>query len=76
MHPRELSFWEDDGNLARSADRARGSFLLARQVFARSRHSLRLLTEADFPPGISMVPRRAIPQVTRAIELVRRAKRR
>lgn len=56
IHPRELSFWEDDGNLARSNDRARGNFLLARQVFAGHRHSLRLLAEGDVLPGISMVP--------------------
>ncbi|WP_313422439.1 MBL fold metallo-hydrolase [Stenotrophomonas rhizophila] len=56
IHPRELSFWEDDGNLARSNDRARGNFLLARQVFAGYRHSLRLLAEGDVLPGISMVP--------------------
>lgn len=56
MHPRELSFWEDDGNLARSNERARGNFLLARQVFAAYRHSLRLMAEGDAVPGISIVP--------------------
>lgn len=56
MHPRELSFWEDDGNLARSNDRARGNFLLARQVFAGYRRNLRLLAEGDVLPGISMAP--------------------
>ncbi|MCW6027146.1 MBL fold metallo-hydrolase [Stenotrophomonas sp. SRS1] len=56
IHPRELSFWEDDGNLARSNDRARGNFLLARQVFAGYRRNLRLLAEGDVLPGISMVP--------------------
>ncbi len=56
IHPRELSFWEDDGNLARSNDRARGNFRLARQVFAGYRRNLRLLAEGDVLPGISMVP--------------------
>lgn len=56
IHPRELSFWEDDGNLARSNNRARGNFLLARQVFAGYRRNLRLLAEGDVLPGISMVP--------------------
>lgn len=56
IHPRELSFWEDDGNLARSNERARGNFLLARQVFAGYRRNLRLLVQGDVLPGISMVP--------------------
>ncbi|SLM23637.1 MBL fold metallo-hydrolase [Stenotrophomonas indicatrix] len=56
IHPRELSFWEDDGNLARSVDRARGNFLLARQVFVGYRHRLRLLAEGDVLPGISIIP--------------------
>lgn len=56
IHPRELAFWEDDGNLARSNERARGNFLLARQVFAGYRRNLRLLAEGDVLPGISMVP--------------------
>lgn len=56
IHPRELSFWEDDGNLARSGDRARGNFLLARQVFAGYRHSLRLLAEGEVLSGISTIP--------------------
>ena len=56
VHPRELSFWEDDGNLARSNDRARANFLLARQVFAAYRRNLRLMAEGDVLPGISMVP--------------------
>lgn len=56
IHPRELAFWEEDGNLARSNERARGNFLLARQVFAGYRRNLRLLAEGDVLPGISMVP--------------------
>lgn len=56
LHLRELSFWEDDGNLARSNERARGNFLLARQVFTTYRRNLRLLAEGDVVPGISMVP--------------------
>ncbi len=56
IHPRELSFWEDDGNLARSNERARGNFLLARQVFAGYRRNLRLLVQGDVLPGISVVP--------------------
>ncbi len=56
IHPRELAFWEDDGNLARSNARARGNFLLARQVFAGYRGNLRLLAEGDVLPGMSVLP--------------------
>lgn len=56
IHPRELAFWQDDANLARSNARARGNFLLARQVVARYRHHLRVAEEGEVLPGIHMLP--------------------
>ncbi len=56
LHPSEQAFWEDDGHLARSSERARGNFLLARQVFAAYRSKLRPVAQGEVVPGISMVP--------------------
>jgi glyoxylase-like metal-dependent hydrolase (beta-lactamase superfamily II) len=56
IHPREVAFWQDEGNLARGSERVRGNFLLARQVLAAYRRNLRLLAGGDVLPGISAVP--------------------
>lgn len=32
VHHREVAFWQDDGNLSRAPERARGNFLVARQA--------------------------------------------
>jgi len=53
---REVSFWEDDGNLSRASERARGNFLLARNVFAAYRGRLRTFTGGEVLPGIAAVP--------------------
>lgn len=56
VHQHEVSFWEDDAHLSRANERTRGSFLLARQVFAGYRERLRLYTQGDVLPGISAMP--------------------
>ncbi|HVJ37932.1 MAG TPA: MBL fold metallo-hydrolase [Stenotrophomonas sp.] len=53
---REVSFWEDDGNLSRASERARGNFQMARNVFARYWPRLRTFTGPEVLPGISAVP--------------------
>ncbi len=40
-HQHEVKFWQDDGNLSRASERARGNFLIARQVFDGYRDRLR-----------------------------------
>ena len=56
VHQHEVSFWEDDGNLSRASERARGNFLLARKVFATYREKMRALPHDDVLPGITAVP--------------------
>ncbi|MEF2268549.1 MBL fold metallo-hydrolase [Janthinobacterium sp. LS2A] len=56
VHQHEVSFWEDDGNLSRASDRARGNFLFARKVFEKYREKMRLFTENEVLPGISAMP--------------------
>lgn len=56
VHQREVSFWEDDGNLGRASERARGNFLFARKVFDRYREKTRTFTASDVLPGIRAVP--------------------
>ncbi|MDR3428795.1 MBL fold metallo-hydrolase [Silvimonas sp.] len=41
VHQRELKFWRDDANLALTSDRARGNFLIARQIFDDYSNKLR-----------------------------------
>lgn len=53
---REVSFWEDNGNLSRASERARGNFLLARNVFDAYRGRLRTFTGSEVLPGITAVP--------------------
>lgn len=54
VHQHEVSFWEDDTHLSRASERARGNFLLARQVFDTYRDRTRRFTqEGDVLPGIS-----------------------
>ncbi|WP_448097480.1 MBL fold metallo-hydrolase [Luteibacter yeojuensis] len=52
VHPREVSFWKDDGNLSRASERARGNFLFARKVFDQYREKMRTFTDSDVLPGI------------------------
>lgn len=55
-HQREVAFWQDDGNLSRANERARGNFLIARRVFAGYRAKLRTFESGDVLPGISAMP--------------------
>ena len=56
VHQREVSFWEDDGNLSRASERARGNFLFARKVFDKYREKMRTFTDNEILPGISAMP--------------------
>jgi glyoxylase-like metal-dependent hydrolase (beta-lactamase superfamily II) len=55
-HQREVTFWKDDGNLSRASKRARGNFLIARQVFDGYRDKLRTFDEGEVLPGIRAMP--------------------
>ena len=56
VHQHEVAFWEDDGNLSRASERARGNFLFARKVFDKYREKMRLFTGSEVLPGISAMP--------------------
>lgn len=56
VHQRELAFWQDDGNLSRASERARGNFLIARQVFSGYRNTLRTFAEGEVLPGVKAMP--------------------
>lgn len=56
MHRREAAFWQDDGNLARANERARGNFQIARSVLDAYGSRLRTFTEGELLPGISAAP--------------------
>lgn len=53
VHRQEVKFWQDDGNLARASERARGNFLIARRVFDGYQERLRTIEDGDVLPGIS-----------------------
>jgi glyoxylase-like metal-dependent hydrolase (beta-lactamase superfamily II) len=55
-HQREVKFWQDDGNLSRANERARGNFLIARQVFDGYRDQLRTFDTGEVLPGIRAMP--------------------
>lgn len=56
IHQHEVSFWEDDSNLSRASERARGNFLFVRKVFDQYREKMRLFTDNEVLPGISAMP--------------------
>jgi glyoxylase-like metal-dependent hydrolase (beta-lactamase superfamily II) len=56
IHQHEVSFWEDDSNLSRASERARGNFLFVRKVFDQYREKMRLCTDNEVIPGISAMP--------------------
>jgi glyoxylase-like metal-dependent hydrolase (beta-lactamase superfamily II) len=56
VHDREMAFWQDDGNLSRVPERARGNFLVARQAFDGYRDRLRTFETGEVLPGITAVP--------------------
>lgn len=55
-HNREIAFWQDDGNLSRAPERARGNFLVARQAFEGYRNRLRTFDAGEVLPGMTAVP--------------------
>lgn len=55
-HHLEVAFWQDDGNLSRAPERARGNFLAARQAFDGYRDRLRAFDGGEVLPGITAVP--------------------
>ena len=56
-HHREVAFWQDDGNLSRTPERAHGSFLLARRAFDSYRDRLRIFDAGgEVLPGITTMP--------------------
>ena len=56
VHRREVKFWQDDANLSRANERARGNFRIARQVFDGYRDRLRTFDEGEVLPGIRAMP--------------------
>lgn len=56
VHHREVTFWQDDGNLNRAPERARGNFLVARQVFDGYRDRLRTIEGGEVLPGVTAMP--------------------
>lgn len=56
IRQQEVSFWEDDGNLARASERARGNFLFARNVFDKYRANMRTFADGEVLPGIHAIP--------------------
>ena len=56
LHQQELAFWQDDANLSRATERARGNFLIARQVFDGYRETLSTFTDGQVLPGIRAMP--------------------
>ncbi|WP_346827966.1 MBL fold metallo-hydrolase [Serratia inhibens] len=56
VHQHEVSFWEDDGNLSRASERARGNFLFARKMFDKYRERIRTFTDNEVIPGVSALP--------------------
>ncbi|MET4633090.1 MBL fold metallo-hydrolase [Kaistia defluvii] len=55
-HHREVAFWQDDGKLSRAPERARGNFLVARQVFDGYRDRLRTFEGGEVLPGVTAMP--------------------
>ncbi|WP_175969254.1 MBL fold metallo-hydrolase [Burkholderia sp. BCC0322] len=56
VHQREVRFWQDDGNLGRASERARGNFAKARQVFDAYDDRLRTFEDGHVLPGIGALP--------------------
>jgi len=54
-HELEIAFWQDDGNLSRSPERARGNFLAARRAFDGYRNRLSTFNTGDVLNGITAV---------------------
>lgn len=55
IHDREVTFWQDDANLARANERTRGNFLIARTALSAYADRLRRISRGEALPGISTV---------------------
>ncbi|WP_353192179.1 MBL fold metallo-hydrolase [Pandoraea pnomenusa] len=55
-HTREVAFWQDDANLSRANERARGNFVIARRVLDAYRDKLRTFDKGDVLAGIRAMP--------------------
>jgi glyoxylase-like metal-dependent hydrolase (beta-lactamase superfamily II) len=56
VHQREVAFWQDDGNLSRANERARGNFEISRRVFDGYGDRLRTFNAGEVVPGIRAMP--------------------
>lgn len=56
VHECEVAFWRDDSNLSRASERARGNFLIARQVFDGYRDRLRPFEGGEVLTSITAMP--------------------
>lgn len=52
----EFNFLEDDQNLNKANERAKGNFLFARNVFKKYQRNIRLIEEGEVLPGIFSTP--------------------
>lgn len=55
VHDREVAFWEDDGNLSRASERARGNFAVARRAFDAYRDRLPTFETGEVVPGMTAI---------------------
>ncbi|KGD72476.1 beta-lactamase [Tatumella morbirosei] len=53
VHQQEIDFWLDDSCLSRAAERARGNFLFARNIFELYRPNIRTFNNGEVLPGIT-----------------------
>ncbi len=56
VHQQEIDFWQDDACLSRAAERARGNFLFARNIFELYRPNIRTFNTGEVIPGITALP--------------------
>ncbi|HEY9330452.1 MAG TPA: MBL fold metallo-hydrolase [Streptomyces sp.] len=56
IHQREVAFWQNDANLARANERARGNFQIARNALGAYGGRLRGFAQGEVLPGISAIP--------------------
>ncbi|CAM2139064.1 hypothetical protein PT2222_110090 [Paraburkholderia tropica] len=66
VNTREIRFWQDDANLARASERARGNFEIARRVFD-AYGDIRTFDAGEVLPGIRAMPLPGIRKGIRAI---------
>ncbi|MDR2327495.1 MAG: MBL fold metallo-hydrolase [Acidovorax sp.] len=56
VHRQELDFWQDDAQLSRASERARGNFQIARAVFGSYRRQLRPFEAGEVLSGVLALP--------------------